>query len=174
MDPIRFYGKDAPYGALSNFAPGIIKIDKIAWPSAEHYFQAAKFKATDPAWADAIRVSFTPGQAAKMGRDRNHPLRSDWETVKEDVMRVALLRKFMQHTEYAKVLAETGDAPLIEASPTDFYWGEGSDGTGKNRIGTLLMEIRPLVQAWLANPLAWEYVEALWNYEYAARKRLGG
>ena len=41
-----------------------------------------------------------------------------------------------------ELLINTGDAFLIEASPVDSYWGEGKYGTGKNRLGILLMKLR--------------------------------
>ncbi len=31
---------------------------------------------------------------------------------------------------------------LVEASPYDFFWGRGVDGSGANHLGTLLMSIR--------------------------------
>ncbi len=36
----------------------------------------------------------------------------------------------------------TGDEPLLEDSPEDFLWGTGRDGSGQNRLGVLLMELR--------------------------------
>lgn len=43
--------------------------------------------------------------------------------------------------EYARQIS-TGDAELIEHTKNDSYWGDGGDGTGKNRLGQLLMELR--------------------------------
>ena len=35
-----------------------------------------------------------------------------------------------------------GDAlELVEASPHDFFWGRGVDGTGENHLGHLLMQV---------------------------------
>jgi ribA/ribD-fused uncharacterized protein len=80
--------------------------------------------------------------AARMGRSRKHPLRSDWETVKDDIMREALRAKFTQHQVLRSLLLETSDAELIEHTTNDSYWADGGDGTGKNRLGQLLMELR--------------------------------
>jgi len=30
----------------------------------------------------------------------------------------------------------------MENSPTDYYWGCGKDGTGRNELGKILMKIR--------------------------------
>jgi predicted NAD-dependent protein-ADP-ribosyltransferase YbiA (DUF1768 family) len=37
---------------------------------------------------------------------------------------------------------DTGTEELIEDSPVDYYWGCGADGSGKNMLGKLLMELR--------------------------------
>jgi len=78
------------------------------------------------------------------------PLRSespDWEEVKEDVMRRALRAKFTQHDDLRVLLLETGEAVIVENAPGDLYWGIGRDGTGKNRLGALLMELREAANA---------------------------
>ena len=81
-------------------------------------------------------------KVAKMGRDRSRPLRSDWEQVKDDVMRVALAAKFAQHPTLAQLLISTSAADLVEHTKNDAYWGDGGDGSGLNRLGQLLMELR--------------------------------
>jgi predicted NAD-dependent protein-ADP-ribosyltransferase YbiA (DUF1768 family) len=37
---------------------------------------------------------------------------------------------------------ETGDATLIEHTANDSYWADGGDGSGKNMLGIILMEVR--------------------------------
>jgi ribA/ribD-fused uncharacterized protein len=69
-------------------------------------------------------------------------LRADWEAVKDDVMRRALRAKFEQHSKLKSLLLSTGDAELIEHTRNDSYWADGGDGSGKNRLGILLMELR--------------------------------
>jgi len=138
--PIYFYGIRDAYGAFSNFAHYGFTLDGEYWPTSEHYFQAAKFAGTD--YAKAIQKAKTPKIAATLGRSREHPLRHDWEAVKDNVMHRALLAKFTQHPELRELLLNTGDDSIVEASPTDYYWGCGQDGSGKNRLGILLMELR--------------------------------
>ena len=139
-NPILFYGTKDVYGCFSNFSPHWIKLDGKSWPTTEHYFQAQKFAGTPH--EDAIRLASSPKQAAQMGRDRKHPLRTDWESVKNDVMRRAVKAKFEQHEEVRQTLLETGDAKIIENAPGDYYWGIGTRGTGKNMLGVILMEVR--------------------------------
>jgi predicted NAD-dependent protein-ADP-ribosyltransferase YbiA (DUF1768 family) len=36
---------------------------------------------------------------------------------------------------------------LIEAAPNGYSWGCGASGTGKNRLGKILMEVRESLRA---------------------------
>lgn len=144
-EPIKFYHQDKPYGFFSNFSRHAIYLKGKIWPTSEHYFQAQKFVGT--AKEEEVRLAVTPGDAVKIGRDRNNPLRSDWITVKEDIMSNALYAKFTQHPDLRAKLLETGNAELIEHTPNDSYWGDGGDGSGKNRLGILLMEIREQIRS---------------------------
>lgn len=58
-----------------------------------------------------------------MGRDHKHPLRSDWEEVKDKIMQQAVLRKFETHTDIREILLATSDELIVENSPIDYYWG---------------------------------------------------
>ena len=140
MDVINFYRIREPYGEFSNFAAFPIEIGGKRWPTTEHYFQAQKFAGLPD--EEEIRNANSPGVAAKMGRDRNRPLRKDWESVKDDVMRTALKAKFSQYPHLKSLLLGTNDSKLVEHTKNDSYWGDGENGTGKNMLGTLLMELR--------------------------------
>ena len=35
----------------------------------------------------------------------------------------------------------------VENSPIDYYWGCGADGSGENRLGAILMEVRQIWRA---------------------------
>jgi predicted NAD-dependent protein-ADP-ribosyltransferase YbiA (DUF1768 family) len=41
-----------------------------------------------------VRCQRTPRQAADLGRDPKRPLRKDWESVKDEIMRQAVRAKF--------------------------------------------------------------------------------
>ncbi len=92
--------------------------------------------------AERIRLARGPKAAKELGRTRELPLRPDWESVKDEVMRRALEAKFAAHPGLRAQLLATGEETLVESSPSDFYWGCGSDGTGQSRLGQLLMELR--------------------------------
>jgi ribA/ribD-fused uncharacterized protein len=137
---INFYSTRDEYGGFSNFAPYPITLKGKVWPTSEHYFQAQKFAGTEH--EEAIRREKSPMIAARMGRDRKKPLRADWEAVKDDIMRKAVRAKFRQHAELRELLLATGDAEIVEHTENDLYWGDGGDGSGKNMLGRILMEVR--------------------------------
>jgi N-glycosidase YbiA len=137
---IRFYETSRPYGCFSNFARVPLRLDGVEWPTSEHAFQARKFTCSDD--RERIRQAPTPFVAADMGRDRSRALRPDWDMVRDDVMREVLAAKFDQHASLRDVLLSTGECHLVEHTANDRYWGDGGDGTGKNRLGELLMEVR--------------------------------
>ena len=140
MKTIKFYRVNEPYGAFSNFSPHPVTLKGRTWLTSEHYFQAQKFADTEH--EEAIHLAKSPMVAARMGRTRKHPLRTDWEKVKETIMREVLRAKFTQHADLRSLLLSTGEAELVEHTRNDSYWGDGGDGTGKNRLGHLLMELR--------------------------------
>lgn len=140
MTEIKFYSTQDEFGELSNFAHFPIKLDGKMWHTTEHYFQAQKF--ADKQYQEKIRSEKSPMIAARLGRDRKQKLRKDWESVKNNVMKKALLAKFTQHEDLKNLLISTGEAKLIEHTENDAYWGDGGDEKGKNVLGILLMQVR--------------------------------
>ena len=139
---IYFYRvSEVPYGAFSNFSAHPFVLDGGLWPTSEHYFQAQKF-AGHPGQQEEIRLATTPMEAAEKGRERHRPLRPDWAVARDDAMRAALAAKFTAHPQLGELLLSTGDEALIEKTTGDHYWGCGTEGTGQNRLGQLLMELR--------------------------------
>ncbi len=142
---IHFYSTTADYGCFSNFSAHPIRLNGKKWPTSEHYFQAMKFAGT--VREEEIRIAKSPSVAARMGRSRQHPLRPDWESVKDAVMREAVLAKFTQHEDLRAILLGTGDAVLVERTANDAYWGDGGDGSGRNMLGQILMSVRDELRA---------------------------
>lgn len=137
---ILFYRVTEPFGAFSNFSRHPVELKGRIWPTSEHYFQAQKFAGTEH--EAAVQAAKSPMVAARMGRSRQRPLRPDWESVKDEIMREVLRAKFAQHASLRSLLLSTGEAELVEHTTNDRYWGDGGDGYGKNRLGQLLMELR--------------------------------
>lgn len=138
-DPVYFYTRSMPFFELSNFCPPGLEENGVYWPTVEHYFQAQKF--LDAAFRERIRQAASPKDAREFGRSRAFPIRHDWDNAREMVMLFALRQKFSKG-HVLQVLLSTGERQLIEASPMDYFWGAGRDGTGLNRLGLLLEQVR--------------------------------
>ena len=124
---------------FSNFILSVIVIDNILYNSVENFYQAMKSISRN----DHIYVAkLTPSQAKKWGRTFPE-IRDDWEQVKYDFMKQALLAKFSIPIWKEKLLA-TGDEVLIEWNNWgDRIWGVAVvDNMGKNLLGIALMEVR--------------------------------
>jgi ribA/ribD-fused uncharacterized protein len=143
------------FGFLSHFYPAPVLLDGETWATVEHYYQAQK--SFDPAYRQAIRTAVTPGRAKRLAAQPAAPRRvsgqswfrkhgalprPDWHHVKLGIMRRGDRAKFAQHPTLAAMLVATGDAELIEDSPSEPYWGVGPDGHGLNWAGRVLMEVR--------------------------------
>ena len=138
---IHFYSAhEKPFGVFSNFALYPVTIQGKTYKTTDHYFKSQKFVGT-PSENDVINAP-TPAIAAAIGRDRKRPLRADWEQVKDDIMRIAVLAKFQQYTKLKDILLATGDVVIVEHTKKDKYWGDGGDGSGLNRLGQILMQVR--------------------------------
>jgi N-glycosidase YbiA len=140
MEVINFYSVSEEYGEFSNFAAYPIRLRGKVWPTSEHYFQAQKFKGT--ADEEEVRKAKSPMIAARLGRSRQKPLRKDWESVKDQIMHEAVLAKFTQHADLGEMLLGTSEARIVEHTENDNYWGDGGDGSGKNKLGIILMRVR--------------------------------
>ncbi len=142
---IRFYHSDQPWGELSNFSRHAICCGEAIWPTVEHYYQAQKFAGTPH--EEAIRRCSTPMAAKTLARSLTADFRRrDWDAVKEEVMLDGLRAKFRQHGDLRERLLSTGERQLIEHTADDRYWADGGDGSGANRLGVLLMQVRSELQ----------------------------
>lgn len=138
---IHFYHSDQSWGELSNFSPHSIFILNRVWPTVEHFYQAQKFSGTPH--EEAIRRCKTP-MLAKLRAEELSDLycRKDWPAVRERVMKDGILAKFRQHPDLRDRLLGSGSRLLVERTKNDSYWGDGGDGSGLNRLGNILMEVR--------------------------------
>lgn len=142
---IYFYAQTDAYAEFSNFAPYGVAMEDQWWPTVEHYFQAQKFH--DAPYRERIRKSNKPKDAKGLGMTRKIPLRADWEQVKDQIMLEAVRVKFRTHDGPRKILLSTGVAPIVENAPMDGYWGCGPDGSGLNKLGLILMQVRAEILA---------------------------
>lgn len=140
-EPILFYHQRREYGCFSNFSTHVVEIDGKRWRTSEHYYQAMKFP-DDPARQQRILEARTPMAAKRVAWEQDARLRGDWDTFRVEVMRQVLSAKFRQHHDIREVLLSTADRSLVEHTRNDRFWADGGDGTGANRLGRLLMELR--------------------------------
>jgi len=138
---IKFYLPRNPYGFFSNFSPHPIIVDDVFFHTAEHYFQWMKFPQCSSKQEEILKES-NPKNMKRIAWDGKIKPRDDWDVIKDDVMRIALKTKFDTYPHLKKALLDTQDEDLVEDSPNDYYWGCGKDGSGKNRLGKLLMALR--------------------------------
>lgn len=127
-----FKGK---YFFLSNFYPAVVEYQDCRFENNEAAFQAAKCPERMPEFC-----GLTPNAAKRLGR--KVALRSDWETVKYDIMYEVCMAKFTQNPDLLSKLLATGDANLIEGNTWgDKVWGI-CNGEGQNHLGRILMRVR--------------------------------
>ena len=120
------------YDFLSNFYESPVMYDGRLYANSEGAFHS--MKSLDPS------MDLNPSLAKKLGR--SVVLRSDWDEVKDGIMKEIVKAKFVQNKDLTKKLLATGDAELIEGNWWgDRYWGV-CEGTGKNMLGKILMEVR--------------------------------
>lgn len=174
LNVIKFFEKGQPFYELSNYFPSPFTLDGKEWSSNEVFYQANKFKTTSPEYYDLIAMCDSPQKAKNLGdqkvgtwsakwlinkkhpelglvNDAIHkyksvPIDPEWDIKKDEVMLRGLRAKFSQHKKSRDALLSTRSALLIENSPYDSYWGVGEDGMGKNRLGTLLIQVRQELQ----------------------------
>lgn len=170
-DDLRFYDQKSEYGELSNFwetSQPIVYKDKF-YATSEHLYQCMKYDYDTAPLAntvhiEAIRTARTPGLAKALA---NPEAKAHWRWQKKcsetaqalkasgsvfnprwepdgkiEAMKIALRAKFTQCDHCRAVLLGTGDRKLIEAAPSDDYWGVGRKGTGRNMLGIMLEQLR--------------------------------
>ena len=149
FEPIYFYERGERYYEFTNFYEDgpPVTYKSLEWRTAEHAFQAAKFKPGSRPFA-AILAATTPRDALTIGK-QPHDLTTltfnswdEWDAKKDKVMKDIVKAKFEQNINLREMLLGTYPHPLIENSPIDSYWGCGADGKGKNMLGKILMEVR--------------------------------
>lgn len=140
-DLVLFYSPIGPWGPLASFHPQRFWLDGCEWPSAEHCFQAAKFVHRPDLFA-AIHAAKSAFDAKAIAARNKHLRPRNWHAVRDGVMRRANEAKFGSSARLMRILTNTATRPIVEVAHEDRYWGCGPDGSGTNRAGELLMELR--------------------------------
>lgn len=129
------------YYFLSNFYEAPITYNGITYQNNEAAFQAQKCTKRE----DQLLFSkLNSSEAKKLGRQVS--LRSDWESVKINIMQEVVFAKFSQNPALAEKLINTGIAYLEEGNTWgDRIWGT-VNGQGANNLGLILMEVREKIK----------------------------
>jgi len=139
---------------LSNFHPAEITFAGIKFHTSEQLFMFLKAKYfEDETMANVIATrGQDPKDAKRFGRKVEGFNNEEWAEAREDMMLIAVQRKFMEET-LLKQLLDTGDKILVEGSPYDKIWGVGlkydseeildeKNWNGLNLLGKVLMRVR--------------------------------
>ena len=148
---------DKPYGAFSHWyeAP-MADQEGIKYPTVEQYMmyhKAVLFK--DTSMAEQILASNDPEEAKAAGR-KVHGFDSEvWKAHCDQIVYEGNFLKFSQNATLAALLLDTGDRPLVEASPEDSLWGIGYSAEdaannkaswGQNLCGKAIEKVRTAVR----------------------------
>lgn len=163
---------------LSQWYEAAFEINKVVFPTAEHYMMAEKALLFDDIETyNRIIHCKSPGEAKKLGRQVKFFNQSTWEANRFEIVVRGNFHKFSQNPALATFLKNTKQRILVEASPVDNIWGIGltQDNPniglpyywkGLNLLGYALMETRnllnglgdfkqlnnPVLPPWLAHP----------------------
>ena len=139
---VSFRGRD--YGFLSNLYSYKVEIN----------YKGYKFYSVEAAYHGAQLgteenlAKFSEIRRGNLAKRRStsktfkKKIRSDWNEIKDDVMRELVWLKFSQNERLKERLLSTGDKQLVEGNDWgDTYWGV-CNVVGLNRLGEILMEVR--------------------------------
>jgi ribA/ribD-fused uncharacterized protein len=158
-EPVLFSTELAEFKEFSMDTEAPMQIDGMTFPTVQHYLQWSKAKQFGDAEAQSKILKTKSPKSVKTYGDKVVGFKEDeWAEKQDQIMRIALKAKFMQHPELKTKLLSTGDKPIGEANARDKYWsiGTGADTSkakvpskwpGKNRLGALLMELRTELKA---------------------------
>jgi ribA/ribD-fused uncharacterized protein len=145
VDEVRFYrASEKPYGAFSNLFRREVQFEGETFATSEHAYQAGK--ARKPEVRKWLMAAPSPSLLAMAAHGLYYwDVAPGWSTSKFVRMREVLRAKFSQHPDLRELLLSTGEARLVETATVDNevnrLWGE-VNGSGKNMLGVLLMEVR--------------------------------
>jgi len=152
-ESVVFWKTREPYGWLSNMCAGYpieARVGPLAgrFPASEHLYIAMKYR--DPARAAWLLATRNPIEAKRRSHAQHDLWFPDWDDRRLAAMREVLLTKFRQHRDLARLLLQTGDRPIVEASSRDQFWGATPPTApvlhGENHLGLLLMDLRAYIR----------------------------
>jgi ribA/ribD-fused uncharacterized protein len=156
-----FWGHTPPDGqsgpgpwVLSQWYPAVTVVDRIEYPTAEHYMMTEKAKLfRDKKALAKIASSDDPAVAKHAGREVRGYVDAVWASMRFSIVCEGCYGKFSNDAALGEYLMGTKGSVLVEASPQDTVWGIGlaaddadaGDPTkwkGDNLLGFALMDAR--------------------------------
>lgn len=146
-------------GYLSQWYNSEMVIDGISYLNTEQYMMAQKAKLFgDEKIFNKIMKENTPSEFKRLGRLIKNFDDDIWNREKRNIVLKGNIHKFSQNEKLKKLLLDTGDKILIEASPYDDIWGVKLRETdslilnintwkGENLLGFILMEVRDYLKS---------------------------
>jgi ribA/ribD-fused uncharacterized protein len=126
-----------------------IRVCGVGTGSSEALYQALRFPHLPEFQAEVLDQA-APILAKRHAYARVGETRPDWDRVRVNVMRYVLRAKFgSAQGGLLDLLRGTGEAPIVEVSHRDDYWGARPVNgrlVGRNVLGRLLMELRAELQ----------------------------
>lgn len=142
FEPLMFYRAytSGISAGFSNFTyhPVIIE-DFGSFYTSEAAIQAYK-NPTDKEYVEKQENTINPIISKALGRKTE--LRKDWVDVCDKIAYKIIHAKFNQNPELKENLMRTGLRPIVQHTRTDHFWGDGGDGTGRNKLGKILTNLR--------------------------------
>lgn len=124
---------------LSPFSAHEVEIDGITYKTAEHAYQALRVR---PEARAAVMAARSPMDAWREGQKcKEHGSMIEGYD-KYALMERIFRAKLAQHADVKTALLATGNRELLKVYDTDYDWGTGADGSGKNNMGKLWMALR--------------------------------
>lgn len=129
-------------------------VDNVYFKTAEHFmmYKKAMFFG-DALKAEEVLVQGHPRDAKQKGQEVSGFIKSEWEANCKRFVYEGNYAKFTQNKALLKILMDTGNTKLVEASPSDYIWGIGLDEAkakvtpeeqwpGTNWLGLILTQLR--------------------------------
>lgn len=146
-------------GEFSQWFPSKFVIADKEYSCAEQWMMAEKARAfNDIETLDKIMNTKEPRAMKGYGRLVKNYDDETWAKMRYQVVVEGNIAKFSQNAPLKKILMDTGERTIVEASPHDTIWGIGlgdwddnildtSKWRGQNLLGKALMEVREKLRA---------------------------
>ncbi|KAK3703791.1 hypothetical protein LTR37_014237 [Vermiconidia calcicola] len=156
LGPVFFWREfEEPYGFLSQWYESPFEVDGVTYQTPEMWMMVQKARLFgDEDIAQQMMETTVPKEHQALGRKAKGFDRKKWDEHKSRIVEEGNYWKFTNGKEsprMLKMLFDTSDRELVEASPTDRIWGVGFGAAdaeanrekwGENRLGKAIMQVR--------------------------------